>query len=376
LRQRGPAFDASRTGHGVPLPVRGHLEQLPAAVHPPQRRRQVPRHRGAVHPPQSGRFTAGALYPGDHRIAAVGHPLDRTVSVLAAVLAYRPALRCGQGLTRPRAWHASPLVCPGQEGNNDTVVEDRSTQRRPTINDVAEVSGLSRGTVSRVLTGEGYVSKESRTAVLKAVRTTGYVANRHARGLATQRSHTVAFVLSEPQHRLFEDPNFSILLRECTQALAAHDIMLVLTIAGSEADRKRVGRFVSEGGVDGALLVSDHTGSSLVDELSATGIPLVVCGRPLEHGQDIAYVAADDRDGARRMVHHLREIGREHITTIAGPQDTSVVWNAWRAFMTCWVLWTRTGSPWATTPTKAVNGPCDDSWNAPPTWTRSSSPPT
>lgn len=203
------------------------------------------------------------------------------------------------------------------------MVEDRSTQRRPTINDVAEVSGLSRGTVSRVLTGEGYVSKESRTAVLKAVRTTGYVANRHARGLATQRSHTVAFVLSEPQHRLFEDPNFSILLRECTQALAAHDIMLVLTIAGSEADRKRVGRFVSEGGVDGALLVSDHTGSSLVDELSATGIPLVVCGRPLEHGQDIAYVAADDRDGARRMVHHLREIGREHITTIAGPQDTS-----------------------------------------------------
>lgn len=203
------------------------------------------------------------------------------------------------------------------------MADERPTHRRPTINDVAEAAGVSRGTVSRVLTGEGYVSKGARAAVLKAVRTTGYVANRHARGLATQRSHTVAFVLSEPQHRLFEDPNFSILLRECTQALAAHDIMLVLTIAGDEADRKRVGRFISEGGVDGALLVSDHAGNSLVDELTATGIPLVVCGRPLEHGQEIAYVAADDRDGARRMVQYLSEAGRERIATVAGPQDTS-----------------------------------------------------
>lgn len=199
---------------------------------------------------------------------------------------------------------------------------DRQPHRRPTINDVATASGVSRGTVSRVLTGEGYVSKDARGAVLKAVSRIGYVANRHARGLATQRSQTVAFVLSEPQHRLFEDPNFSILLRECTQELAAHDIMLVLTIAGTEADRKRVSRFVSEGGVDGTLLVSDHAGTSLVDELLGTGTPLVVCGRPLDDGRDIAYVSADDRDGARRMTEHLRDSGRERVATIAGPQDT------------------------------------------------------
>ncbi|GAB3736113.1 LacI family DNA-binding transcriptional regulator [Nocardiopsis nanhaiensis] len=218
------------------------------------------------------------------------------------------------------------MLRPGREGNDEAVTEDdrptdRQAHRRPTINDVATAAGVSRGTVSRVLTGEGYVSKDSRAAVLKAVNTIGYVANRHARGLATQRSQTVAFVLSEPQHRLFEDPNFSILLRECTQALAAHDIMLVLTIAGNEADRKRVSRFVSEGGVDGALVVSDHAGTSLVDELLATGTPLVVCGRPSGHG--IAHVAADDRDGARLMARHLRGSGRERIATIAGPQDTS-----------------------------------------------------
>jgi DNA-binding LacI/PurR family transcriptional regulator len=36
----------------------------------------------------------------------------------------------------------------------------------------------------------------------------------------------------------------------------------------------------------------------------------------------VAYVAADDRDGARQMVHYLRSIGRRRIATITGPLDT------------------------------------------------------
>jgi hypothetical protein len=48
----------------------------------------------------------------------------------------------------------------------------------------------------------------------------------------------VAFILFEPQERLFEDPNVSILLHGCTQALAAHDVTLVLVVAGDGAERK------------------------------------------------------------------------------------------------------------------------------------------
>src|SRR5689334_23697429 len=99
-------------------------------------------------------------------------------------------------------------------------------RRRPTIHDVAAASGVSRGTVSRALNGGHNVSPAAMRAIQKAVKDTGYVVNQHARSLVTQRSQSVAFVLDEPQERLFEDPNFNALLHGCTQALAALDIVL------------------------------------------------------------------------------------------------------------------------------------------------------
>jgi DNA-binding LacI/PurR family transcriptional regulator len=153
------------------------------------------------------------------------------------------------------------------------------------------------------------------------MRKTGYVVNQHARGLVTQRSHSVAFILSEPADRLFEDPNFGVLLLGCTQALAEQDITLLLTLAGTKEDRARVSRYVTAGHVDGALLVSTHSGTSLIGELLSKDVPVVAGGKPLGYERSVAYVAADDRDGGYQMTSYLRDRGRRRIGTITGPLD-------------------------------------------------------
>src|SRR6185437_5982845 len=198
-----------------------------------------------------------------------------------------------------------------------------SGRRRPTIEDVAAEAGVSRGTVSRVLNGGHYVSPGTLESVNRAIRKTRYVVNHHARSLVTQRSESVAFILSEPAERLFTDPNFAVLLRGCTQALAEHDIGLFLCIAATPSERNRVTRFLAAGHVDGALLVSAHAGDPLFGLLASAGVPHVACGAPLGHESSIGYVAADDRGGARAMVSHLRSLGRTRIATVTGPLDTS-----------------------------------------------------
>ena len=195
-------------------------------------------------------------------------------------------------------------------------------RRRPTIEDVAHEAGVSRGSVSRVLNGGHYVSPATLEAVNRAIKKTGYVVNHHARSLVTQRSESVAFILSEPAERLFADPNFAVLLRGCTQALAAHDIGLFVCIAASPSERTRITRFLAAGHVDGALLVSAHAGDPLLDLLGSAGVPYVACGAPPGHESKISYVAADDRGGAHTMVQYLRSIGRTRIATITGPLDT------------------------------------------------------
>ncbi|MEW2635233.1 LacI family DNA-binding transcriptional regulator [Streptomyces sp. NPDC048389] len=196
-------------------------------------------------------------------------------------------------------------------------------RRRPvTIHDVAREAGVSRGTVSRVLNGGHYVSPAAQTAVNNAIRRTGYVVNRHARSLITGKSDSVAFLLTEPQERFFEDPNFNVLLRSCTQALAAQDIPLLLMIAGSEGERRRNLRYIEAGHVDGVLLVSSHSGDPVAGELQAAGVPVVACGKPIGRQAKIGYVAADDREGARDMVRHLHASGRRRIATVTGPLDT------------------------------------------------------
>ncbi|MGW5174140.1 LacI family DNA-binding transcriptional regulator [Streptomyces sp. NPDC004082] len=195
-------------------------------------------------------------------------------------------------------------------------------RRPPTIHDVAREAGVSRGTVSRVLNGGHYVSPAAQEAVNAAIRRTGYVVNRHARSLITGRSDSVGFLLTEPQERFFEDPNFNVLLRGCTQALAAHDVPLLLMLAGTEDERRRITRYITAGHVDGVLLVSSHSGDPVAEELRGAGVPLVACGKPIGLGSKVSYVAADDRDGARDMVRHLLSLGRRRIGVVTGPLDT------------------------------------------------------
>jgi DNA-binding LacI/PurR family transcriptional regulator len=166
------------------------------------------------------------------------------------------------------------------------------------------------------------VSSAAQEAVNAAIRKTGYVVNRHARSLITGRSDSVAFLLTEPQERFFEDPNFNVLLRGCTQELADHDIPLLLMIAGTEDERRRIMRYITAGHVDGVLLVSSHSGDPVAELLREAGVPLVACGKPVGQCSKVSYVAADDRDGARDMVRYLLGTGRRRIAMVTGPLDT------------------------------------------------------
>lgn len=196
------------------------------------------------------------------------------------------------------------------------------SRKRPTLHDVAALAGVSRGTVSRVINGGHWVSPQAMAAVEKAIRDTGYSVNPHARSLVTGRSNSIAFLLTEPQNLLFEDPNFSVLLRASAEAANKRQMPLLLLVAGTPEQRKLVEAFLAAGHADGALVVSSHRGDPLIGALLRSKVPMVTCGVPLGYEGKVSYVTADDVGGARQITRWLLERGRTKIAIITGPLDT------------------------------------------------------
>lgn len=196
-----------------------------------------------------------------------------------------------------------------------------SSPRRPTIRDVAQIAGVSRGTVSRVLNDERWVSAASRAAVERAITETGYRVNRNARNLAKGPSTTIAFLLTTAQPEL-GDPVTSAVVRGCARALAADGSTLILLLAGTEEERQNVRAFLSAGQVDGALLVAAAENAPLRADVTAAGVPLVVFSSTPMPADGAGSVTVDEAAGAREVVAHILQRGRRRIGFVAGPEHS------------------------------------------------------
>jgi DNA-binding LacI/PurR family transcriptional regulator len=193
--------------------------------------------------------------------------------------------------------------------------------RRPTVWAVAAAAGVSKTTVSRVLTGSPRVSPEARAAVESAIEELGYVPNRAARSLVTRRTDTIALVVSEPETRLFSEPFFAGTVRGINEELARTNYAFVLL--SSEGDTARIQRYIANGHADGVILMSLHKQDPLLHLLIRTKMPVVLAGRPFL-GENVPYVDADNRAGAALAVRHLVSAGRRRIVHISGPDDMPV----------------------------------------------------
>lgn len=195
-----------------------------------------------------------------------------------------------------------------------------ATPSAPTLEQVAARAGVSRSTVSRVVNESPHVTDEAVAAVREAIEALGYVPNRAARTLASRRTHAIALVVPESTAKVFADPFFASVVQGVALHLADTDYTLTMMIA-SEANSEKTRRYLLGGNVDGALVVSHHSGDHSYARLGRS-LPVVFGGRPLSAEESGSYfVDVDNAAGAEAVTRHLIEAGCRRIATICGPQD-------------------------------------------------------
>jgi len=199
-------------------------------------------------------------------------------------------------------------------------VSSRSgSARRATIRDVAARAAVSHQTVSRVINDQTSVSEATRLRVLAAIEQLGYVPSPMARGLISNRTHTVGMVTADVSDGFF------------SRAVAGAEIearrrnyyLIVGSVEESPDDNEGTGylRLMLERRVEGLILARPgvvFAGEHLKGAANA-GIPLVSIGSTELAG--FISVDVDNRRGGYDATKHLLELGHHSIATIVGPHD-------------------------------------------------------
>lgn len=212
-----------------------------------------------------------------------------------------------------------------------------SGRRRPTIRDVAQRAGVSKGAVSFALNGRPGVADETRARILRAADELGWRPSASARALSQRRALAIGLVLAGSPAQLGDHPYFCELLAGMEEVLAVQGYVLVLSVvADTQAAVVTYERLISDQRVDGVVLTDPRADDPRYSPLAELDVPAVVVGDPV-WSCPFPYVAADERPVVVQAVRHLIDLGHRRIGHVSGPRSVAraaVREQAWRDAMT------------------------------------------
>lgn len=145
----------------------------------------------------------------------------------------------------------------------------------PGIEEVVELAGVSKATVSRALSGRGYVSASTKQRVEGAAASLGYVVSANASSLVTGRSNNIAVVIP-----VINQWFFGGIIEGIEHALlaAGYDLLLYNMDKHLDARRSVFEYYLVRKRVDAIVAVTLEISPDETEALLALGKPVVGIG--------------------------------------------------------------------------------------------------
>jgi LacI family transcriptional regulator len=186
-------------------------------------------------------------------------------------------------------------------------------RHRVTIKDVAQASGVSYATVSRVLSGYEFVRETTRNRVMEAVERLGYVANLQARSLAGGRTQIIGLLVPN-----LDNGYVGTITKGIDQELArANCDVLLYTSHRHPGKESFYVSAIANGLTEGLLLIAPLVPATYLDALREQNFPYVLIDQA-DATQNSSVVEATNWQGAYEATRYLSQLGHTQIAFITG----------------------------------------------------------
>lgn len=169
-----------------------------------------------------------------------------------------------------------------------------------TIKEIADMAGVSRGTVDRVLNNRGLVRDETAERIRQIASALDYRPNRAGKILVNRKKAlNVALILFRGENPFFAD----VLSGAKAKAEELQDMGITVSFYDTSIDNPeeqiRLLLDLEEKGVNGIALtpICDSRVAQTISEISARGIPIVTINTDIENSGRIAFVGSDHQVG-------------------------------------------------------------------------------
>ncbi|MFT7561874.1 MAG: DNA-binding LacI/PurR family transcriptional regulator [Flavobacteriales bacterium] len=194
-----------------------------------------------------------------------------------------------------------------------------------TMDDIARLAGVSKPTVSRVLSNHPNVSAKTRKKVLSVTSAKGYSINRHAQRLRAKQSNAIAVILDFPSYggAGVSDPFILDLLSGVNHALIKSGKDLLLTSPPENDSLAYYQTLSSSKGADGLIFLGRGLREELLNELSHTDIPFVVWGSKIDESP-FCCIGSDGFVGGVKAGEYLINKGRRNILFVGDTRHKEI----------------------------------------------------
>jgi len=187
-----------------------------------------------------------------------------------------------------------------------------------TINKIAELAGVSKGTVSKVLNDHRGISASTRERVLRLVKQLDYHPDASARALALQKTGVLGFLIPHEAGSSLTGHYWTIVLSGISQQAARSGYNLLVLTTPKEGDiQGALNHILKRSTVDGLIIGSELLDKESLSTLVLRKIPFVLLGR----NPDFQHycVDVDSVRGTVEMINHMVRQGYRKIGALFGP---------------------------------------------------------